>query len=630
MITLIAAAVEDGWAIVRHDNHYYLLNPPYGTTYVAEVPECVLREAVTVHGFSEMYVEFDQWASLIAFLQEQTRTWRQVSGRPAPPTTASSEHKEWPLTAIEQELTQIEKAIAASGAQTVYCEVLEKVMTADIVRGSIPLFSRIARLLRACRTGASPVFVERRTRERLIVSHLPGVLCELLIQGQPAVAGPILDINGGGLKVDLNRVISAFEMSLVDEARILVNHDEIACIPVRELYPAKTGARCGAVRLSVVFAQPSDQYYIPMDMLEYCSNKQFRLKDEAPVRQILESMLLGSGRYHSRRRERRVRLPLDIGLVVTGVAGDSSAQPLGTLGDISPGGMSLYATEDTWTEKPWRRYSRLRISRGGRMVGEREAAVSNERLMQARSMNYVRVGWVFPQPASHVNIDALSAQFPRTYGMLRPDDAADGEHIARAIFSQYSDIRFDWTRDKSALKEIIACRQRIFRKLLAISPTDCAGRRLSDRYDGTGAYLQVTAHGALIGAARILTEEDAPEFECEAWTGRKLRDAERPAAELAWFCIEPAYRSACAPGLEVFRRMSIEAYRYARSLNAARVLLTVHQPMVGLCEHMGFRIISPPFRIPDSHCYTVVLELELGKLLGRMHPDLAPTFLEQV
>lgn len=71
MISLLAAAFEDGWAFVRQGYTIFLVRPPYRRRDLVEVNEATVERAIHAHGFQAELLPFDDWGALIDFLRER-------------------------------------------------------------------------------------------------------------------------------------------------------------------------------------------------------------------------------------------------------------------------------------------------------------------------------------------------------------------------------------------------------------------------------------------------------------------------------------------------------------------------------------------------------------------------------
>lgn len=71
MISLLAAAFEDGWAFVRQGYTIYLVRPPYQKRDLVEVNEAAVERAIRAHGFAPELLPFQDWGALTSFLRER-------------------------------------------------------------------------------------------------------------------------------------------------------------------------------------------------------------------------------------------------------------------------------------------------------------------------------------------------------------------------------------------------------------------------------------------------------------------------------------------------------------------------------------------------------------------------------
>lgn len=69
MISLLAAAFEDGWAFVRQGYTIYLVRPPYQKRDLVEVHEAAVERAIRAHGFAPELLPFQDWDALVDFLR---------------------------------------------------------------------------------------------------------------------------------------------------------------------------------------------------------------------------------------------------------------------------------------------------------------------------------------------------------------------------------------------------------------------------------------------------------------------------------------------------------------------------------------------------------------------------------
>lgn len=85
MVRLEAWVPENGWAIVRRGQRYYIIRPPYDKSSLSAISAVDLQKAVSSHGFRHTGVEFSTWADLIRFVElevEQARSTLSDSPKP--------------------------------------------------------------------------------------------------------------------------------------------------------------------------------------------------------------------------------------------------------------------------------------------------------------------------------------------------------------------------------------------------------------------------------------------------------------------------------------------------------------------------------------------------------------------
>lgn len=81
MLELLAISREDGWGIVRDGQKLMLIRPPYDKINLQTVNEESVEKAVLAFGFVMLEQEFQDWKSLVLFLNEQVRAARVAMGQ---------------------------------------------------------------------------------------------------------------------------------------------------------------------------------------------------------------------------------------------------------------------------------------------------------------------------------------------------------------------------------------------------------------------------------------------------------------------------------------------------------------------------------------------------------------------
>ncbi|HLM76124.1 MAG TPA: hypothetical protein VK459_25635 [Polyangiaceae bacterium] len=90
MISLLAAAFEDGWAFVRQGYTIYLVRPPYQKRDLVEVNEATVERAIHAHGFAPELLPFQDWSALIDFLRERIVSTSRARAERASETKAAA------------------------------------------------------------------------------------------------------------------------------------------------------------------------------------------------------------------------------------------------------------------------------------------------------------------------------------------------------------------------------------------------------------------------------------------------------------------------------------------------------------------------------------------------------------
>jgi hypothetical protein len=171
MISLLAAAFEDGWAFVRQGYTIYLVRPPYEKRELVEVNEATVERAIHAHGFAVELLPFQDWGSLINFLRERIVSSSRARAEQSDETKAAARMLrqatpaviEGYLDRVERELLpalEIDAALrlltAMSGLETVASEpalrdraasllerVIERMAEARAARASAALVSAL-------------------------------------------------------------------------------------------------------------------------------------------------------------------------------------------------------------------------------------------------------------------------------------------------------------------------------------------------------------------------------------------------------------------------------------------------------------------------------------------------------
>lgn len=84
MLTLIAAAYDDGYAFVKQDDLTYSFRPPYRRQDKSQVEPQAAERAVTTFGYEATNLPFDNWEGVAAHLSRRAVEARKLRGLGAP------------------------------------------------------------------------------------------------------------------------------------------------------------------------------------------------------------------------------------------------------------------------------------------------------------------------------------------------------------------------------------------------------------------------------------------------------------------------------------------------------------------------------------------------------------------
>jgi hypothetical protein len=163
MISLIAAAFDDGWAFVRQGYTVYLVRPPYQRRGLVEVSESAALRAVHAHGFTPELRDFRDWGTLVAFLRGKIVEAAEARAPRLEEVDASARLlRHAPLDVIAGYLDRIERELLPGGEHRAALRLLTALYGLEQVALDPVLRSRTASLLDASVEAAS-ASIERRS-----------------------------------------------------------------------------------------------------------------------------------------------------------------------------------------------------------------------------------------------------------------------------------------------------------------------------------------------------------------------------------------------------------------------------------------------------------------------------------
>lgn len=151
MISLLAVALEDGWAFVGRDEEVLLVRPPYRQWSTSTVSESIVERAIQIHGFVPMKKDFTDWSSLVAFLKVQLVEARKNQGDTLPDSAKIRElvqHAPKPI--LEGYLDRIQSELLPHYEWRASFDLLTTLIDLDIVKNNADLRQRTIDLLKRC------------------------------------------------------------------------------------------------------------------------------------------------------------------------------------------------------------------------------------------------------------------------------------------------------------------------------------------------------------------------------------------------------------------------------------------------------------------------------------------------
>jgi len=149
MPKLVAAAYEDGWAFVEDGGELRSIKPPYYRRHALPVSGAALDAAVHHYGFELVGKDFDDWQTLIAFLEREMVRIRKSSGQD-PPADFSRLLRFAPEDVLRRYLDRIEFELFANSEWNAALGILSAMLESNTILNHPELFGRAARLLKRC------------------------------------------------------------------------------------------------------------------------------------------------------------------------------------------------------------------------------------------------------------------------------------------------------------------------------------------------------------------------------------------------------------------------------------------------------------------------------------------------
>ena len=151
MLTLIAAAFEDGLAFVKRGNKIQFTRPPYLGSNLLWTDEEKVEKAISAHGFVSCNQSFETWSELVAFLKDRFLEARKKLGL-VELAGLSELLPLAPASVLSGYLDRVEAEMLPAREWTPALNLLTDMLKVESVLKDRSMFLRAISLLRKCLT----------------------------------------------------------------------------------------------------------------------------------------------------------------------------------------------------------------------------------------------------------------------------------------------------------------------------------------------------------------------------------------------------------------------------------------------------------------------------------------------
>ena len=163
MFDLLAAAPADGCAFVKNGKEILLVRPPYQRWNLSVVPESSVEKAVSTYGFESAEGSFNDWGSLIAFLEKRMVEERKARGQEIPTSESiKALVKLAPKDILNDYLKRVESELLPNREWDAASDLLVTLLRVDTIENDPDLRTRTLDLLDRCRSERAKVGAQER------------------------------------------------------------------------------------------------------------------------------------------------------------------------------------------------------------------------------------------------------------------------------------------------------------------------------------------------------------------------------------------------------------------------------------------------------------------------------------
>lgn len=162
MLRLIAAAYEDGYALVRdHDDELYFVRSPYGIKQKRIMPVEMADYAISKYGFVSTYEVFNDWNRLITFLNDKKV---KADKKLDPQARRDLIHKRMPLVIFLKYLDNIERELIPENRFDAAINLLNNLLNNSLIKDDDFLWGICINLMAYCQKNRQTALLKAKKR----------------------------------------------------------------------------------------------------------------------------------------------------------------------------------------------------------------------------------------------------------------------------------------------------------------------------------------------------------------------------------------------------------------------------------------------------------------------------------
>lgn len=471
----------------------------------------------------------------------------------------------------------------------------------------------------------NPYAHERRIRPRLLFDNDPKAKIFFSSKGKKPFTVKIHDLSGGGLSFNTSQETPG--LNDVEKVAITFEDKKLATKKIKRVNFINIDAQEGVQRISFLFEEDQFKYYVPKDHTEIVNYYSFKIKPGKNPIPLIKS-LLGSGTAYQDRRF-YPRLRLSISEKVTALLRFNSTDEefhFQDVADISPLGLSVFIGDLRLLEPPRGLPEELFLMFDREILIKKEIRKIGISPVIIGEVLTFKVSFLFALEASF-NLPSYTC-FVCEDGHWRLKDKSLLPTLLLAMAANNSDVRISVSTDDILKKKIYKLRFKAYLQEGKIDPSEYPLRQITDPYDERSIHLTAKINSFIVAAARITIDGMYNQLDVEGICKDKIqRDEGLKYAEVSRLCIDQFFRRDVNQNLDLLITLFIETYRVCLNHSIDRILITAYKPHVGIYQMLGFRPVTPRFKIEGFNFEYIAMECNTTAF-ENVASSLRPLFLQ--